>query len=310
MAKTNFSGPITTGPIQNNSGPRIGQTVRDVAWVTSKMSFPFSHLNFTVVTDANKLATTAANGAGTTNVTLIDPTQNIPGIASYGGFFAASIITLTSAGNDGTKNAVITGTDVFGNAQTETITMGNAGLVSSALTFLTVTSIVASAGTAGTLEVGVLEAGLITIPARSLFNQIPLGQTVTTLNKNLANNIVIPPFSRITNIELKVLEAFDTAGFDVQIGANVEAAGVTSVDLDYFAGDAANDLKAVGSFTTPATFDQNLVQYTNNLNVSALDAIGSEQDKAICITAATDDALTAGEAVLSIEWLQRINNTN
>tara|TARA_R100000935_G_scaffold16472_1_gene32689 strand:+ start:178 stop:1110 length:933 start_codon:yes stop_codon:yes gene_type:complete len=310
MAKTNFSGPITTGPIQNNSGPRIGQTVRDVAWVTSKMSFPFSHLNFTVVTDANKLATTAANGAGTTNVTLIDPTQNIPGIASYGGFFAASIITLTSAGNDGTKNAVITGTDVFGNAQTETITMGNAGLVSSALTFLTVTSIVASAGTAGTLEVGVLEAGLITIPARSLFNQIPLGQTVTTLNKNLANNIVIPPFSRITNIELKVLEAFDTAGFDVQIGANVEAAGVTTVDLDYFAGDAANDLKAVGSFTTPATFDQNLVQYTNNLNVSALDAIGSEQDKAICITAATDDALTAGEAVLSIEWLQRINNTN
>ena len=315
MARTNFSGPINVGRIQNTTGTSVSENVRNVAFVECHASFPVNHSNFTVTTDANKLAITGANGAGTTSVTLVDATQNVPGITSDGGFEAASVITLTSAGNDSGLTATITGTDVLGNAQTEAVApMGNAGLVSSTKTFKTVSSIaVSGAGTVGTLEVGVVETGLISVICRSTFNEYPLGQTATTSGKNLANNIVIPKFSRINDIRFVVNEAFDTAGFDMQIGANVaQAAGATlnSLDLDYFAGDADNDVKAIASHHIPTGMDQTVAQMKNCLNVSDDDAAGYEMDKAVVITAKTDDALTAGEGVLNMYWTQLINNTN
>jgi len=315
MARTNFSGPINVGRIQNTTGTSVSEDVRNVAFVECHASFPVNHSNFTVTTDANKLAVTGSNGAGTTSVTLLDATQNVPGITSDGGFEAASVITLTSAGNDSGLTATITGTDVLGNAQTEAVApMGNAGLVSSTKTFKTVSSIaVSGAGTVGTLEVGVIETGLISVICRSTFNEYPLGQTATTSGKNLANNIVIPKFSRINDIRFVVNEAFDTAGFDMQIGANVaQAAGATlnSLDLDYFAGDADNDVKAIASHHIPTGMDQTVAQMKNCLNVSDDDAAGYEMDKAVVITAKTDDALTAGEGVLNMYWTQLINNTN
>ena len=315
MARTNFSGPINVGRIQNTTGTSVSENVRNVAFVECHASFPVNHSNFTVTTDANKLAITGANGAGTTSVTLVDATQNVPGITSDGGFEAASAITLTSGGNDSALTATITGTDVLGNAQTEAVNpMGNAGLVSSTKTFKTVSSIaVSGAGTVGTLEVGVVATGLISVVCRSTFNEYPLGQTATTSGKNLANNIVIPKFSRINDIRFVVNEAFDTAGFDMQIGANVaQAAGATlnSLDLDYFAGDADNDVKAIASHHIPTGMDQTVAQMKNCLNVSDDDAAGYEMDKAVVITAKTDDALTAGEGVLNMYWTQLINNTN
>jgi hypothetical protein len=315
MARTNFSGPINVGRIQNTTGTSVSENVRNVAFVECHASFPVNHSNFTVTTDANKLAVTGSNGAGTTSVTLLDATQNVPGITSDGGFEAASVITLTSAGNDSGLTATITGTDVLGNAQTEAVApMGNAGLVSSTKTFQTVSSIaVSGGGTVGTLEVGVIETGLISVICRSTFNEYPLGQTATTSGKNLANNIVIPKFSRINDIRFVVNEAFDTAGFDMQIGANVaQAAGATlnSLDLDYFAGDADNDVKAIASHHIPTGMDQTVAQMKNCLNVSDDDAAGYEMDKAVVITAKTDDALTAGEGVLNMYWTQLINNTN
>jgi hypothetical protein len=314
MAKTNFSGPITTGPIQVNTGTTVGTNVRDAAWVQNKMAFPISYANFVVTTDADRLAVTGSNGASTTDVTLVDATQNVPGITSDGGFEMASVITLTSAGNDSARTATITGTDVLGNTQTEDVTMGNAGAVSSTKTFKTVTSItVDGSGTAGTLSVGVIETGLISMACRSLFNEYPLGQTSSTTDKNLANNIVIPAWSRITDIRFIVNTAFDTAGFDMQIGANVaQAAGsmTNSHDLDYFAGDTSNDVKGVASHHIPTGMDQTSAQMKNCLNVSDDDASGYEIDKVVIITAATDDTLTAGDGVLSIEWLQKINDTN
>ena len=314
MAKTNFSGPITTGPIQVNTGTTVGTNVRDAAWVQNKMAFPISYANFVVTTDADRLAVTGSNGASTTDVTLVDATQNVPGITSDGGFEMASVITLTSAGNDSARTATITGTDVLGNTQTEDVTMGNAGAVSSTKTFKTVTSItVDGSGTAGTLSVGVIETGLISMACRSLFNEYPLGQTSSTTDKNLANNIVIPAWSRITDIRFIVNTAFDTAGFDMQIGANVaQAAGsmTNSHDLDYFAGDSDNDVKGVASHHIPTGMDQTSAQMKNCLNVSDDDASGYEIDKVVVITCATDDTLTAGDGVLSIEWLQKINDTN
>jgi len=313
MARTNFSGPINVGRIQTNTGTSVSENVRNVAFVECHASFPVNHSNFTVTTDADKLAVTGSNGASTTSVTLVDSTQNVPGITSDGGFEAASVITITSGGDDSSKTATITGTDVLGNAQTEDLTLADTGAATSAKTYATVTDITLDSGSAGTLAVGVIETGLISVVARSLFNEYPLGQSSTTSNKNLANNIVIPKFSRINDIRFVVNEAFDTAGFDMQIGANVaQAAGATlnSLDLDYFAGDTDNDVKAIASHHIPTGMDQSLAQMKNCLNVSDDDASGFEMDKAVVISAKTDDALTAGEGVLNIYWTQSVNNTN
>ena len=314
MARTNFSGPINVGRIQTNTGSDISENVRNVAFVECHASFPVNHSNFTITDDDDKLAVTGSNGAGTTSVTLVDATQNVPGITSDGGFEAASSITLTSGGADNARTATITGTDVLGNAQTEDLTMASSGAATSAKTFKTVTSIaIDGSGTAGTLKVGVLETNLISVVCRSLFNEYPLGQSSTTTDKNLANNIVIPKFSRINDIRFVVNEAFDTAGFDVQIGANVAQANgsmTNSHDLDYFAGDSDNDVRTVASHHIPTGMDQTVAQMKNCLNVSDDDASGYEMDKAVVLSAKTDDALTAGEAVLNIYWTQQINNTN
>ena len=314
MARTNFSGPINVGRIQNTTGSIISENVRNVAFVECHASFPVNHSNFTVTTDANKLAVTGSNGAGTTSVTFLDTTANVPGITSDGGFEAASVITLTSGSNDSALTATITGTDVLGNAQTEDITMGNAGSVTTVKTFKTVSSItVSGSGTVGTLQVGVVATGLISVVCRSLFNEYPLAETADSSPKNLANNIVIPKFSRINDIRFVVNEAFDTAGFDMQIGANVaQAAGsmTNSLDLDYFAGDTSNDVKGVASHHIPTGMDQTVAQMKNCLNVSDDDAAGFEMDKVVVISAATDDALTAGEGVLNVYWTQMVNDTN
>jgi len=313
MARTNFSGPINVGRIQNTTGTSISENIRNVAFVECHASFPVNHSNFTVTTDDDKLAVTGSNGASTTTVTLVDATQNVPGITSDGGFEAASVITIISGGDDSSKTATITGTDVLDNAQTEDLTLADTGTATSTKTFKTVTSITLDSGSAGTLKVGVILSGLISVVCRSLFNEYPLGQSSTTSGKNLANNIVIPKFSRINDIRFVVNEAFDTAGFDMQIGANVaQAAGATlnSLDLDYFAGDADNDVRTVASHHIPTGMDQTVAQMKNCLNVSDDDASGFEMDKAVVISAKTDDALTAGEGVLNIYWTQQINDTN
>jgi len=231
-----------------------------------------------------------------------------------GGFEMASAVTLTSGSNDSALTATLTGTDVFGNAQTEAITMGSSTAVTTTKSFKTVTATtISGAGTVGTLEMGILETAQVTVPCRSLFNATPLGQTSSTTNKNLANNIVIPPFSRITNLFFVTTTAFDTAALDMQIGANVaQAAGATlnSFDQDYFAGDTSNEVQVVGNWHIPAYFDQTQAQATNCLNVSDDDASGYEIDKAVAITVNTDDIMTAGQGYLYIEWLQKINGTN
>ena len=316
MAKTNFSGPITTGPIQVNTGTTIGTNVRDAAWVKNTMSFPFTFAQFAVTTDDDRLATAADNGTGTTTMTFVSSTvtANVSGITAVGGFQSASCITIHSAGDDSGKTWAISGTDVLGNSQTETLTGASAGAtVTSAKTYQTLTSCVLSSASAGACKAGVLLTARVSVACRSLFNVNPLSQTSSSTNKNLANNIVIPAFSRISDIELIVTTAFDTGGFDMQIGSNVaQAAGslTNSFDHDYFAGDDDNDVKAIGNHHIPLYFDQTTAQMKNCLNVSDDDASGYEMDKVVVMSAITDDAITAGDAVLNVEWLQKINDTN
>ncbi len=313
MAKTNFSGPITTGPIQVNTGTTIGYDVRDAAFVQNTMAFPITYASFAYATDANRLAVTGSNPTSTETVTLVDATQNVPGITAVGGFEMASMITITSAGADSGKTATITGTDVFGNSQTEDLGLASAGVATSTKTFKTVTSIVLDAASANTLEVGIVKTGEVSVPLRSMFNASPLSQTSTTSGKNLANNIVIPAWSRITNINSIVTTAYDQNTF-MQLGANVaQASGATlnSFDPDYFAGrNATTDVKALGSHHIPVYFYQTTAQQKNCLNVSDDDASGYEIDKALALTVNCADTPTAGSSVLVVNWLQRINNTN
>jgi len=314
MAKTNFSGPITTGPIQVNTGTTVGTNVRDAAFVVNSMAFPFAFGSVAVTTDANKLATTTANPIGTTAVTFIDTTANVPGITAVGGFEMASAVTLTSSGNDSALTATLTGTDILGNAQTEAITMGSGALVTTTKTWKTVTNTtVSGAGTVGTLEMGVSAVKQVSILARSMFNANPLAQTSTTVNKNLANNIVIPPFSRITDIRLNNTVAWDQITY-VEIGTNVaQAAGATlnSLELDYFAGDAATDVKAIGSHHVPLFLKQTAAQQDSCMNASDGDASGYEVDKAIVITLTIASAApTTGNSYLTVDWLQKANATN
>ena len=314
MAKTNFSGPITTGPIQVNTGTTVGTNVRDAAFVKNSMCFPFDFNSIGVTTDPNKLAVTGSNGAATTTVVLVDATQNVPGITAVGGFEMASAITLTSGSNDSALTATITGTDILGNNQTEAITMGSSTAVTTVKAWKTVTEItVSGAGTVGTLEVGVLATALVSVLARSLFNENPLAQTSTTVGKNLANNIVIPPFSRITDIRLNNTVAYGQVT-TCRIGANVaQAAGATlnSIELDYFAGDASEDVKEIGSHHVPLFMIQSAAQQDSCMNVSDGDASGYEIDKAVIITITHASAIpTVGNSYLTIDWMQKINATN
>jgi len=314
MAKTNFSGPITTGPIQISTGTTVGTNIRDAAFIVNSMSFPFDFNSFAITTDDNKLAVTASNGASTTSVTLVDSTQNVPGITGIGGFEMASAISMDSAGDDSARTATITGTDILGNAQTEDRLMENAGQQLSLKAWKTVTAIdIDGSGTAGTLKVGVLVTALISIVARSTFNANPLSQTSTTTTKNLANNIVIPPYSRITDIRLNNTVAYSNK-ITMRIGANVaQASGATlnSMELDYFAGDTSEDVKEIGSHHVPLFMIQTAAQQDSCMNSSDGDATGYEVDKAVVITVAnTAAAPAAGNSYLTMDWLQKINNTN
>ena len=310
MAKTNFSGPITTGPIQVNTGTTVGTNVRDAAFVTNSMCFPFDFNSFAITTDPNKLGTTTANPTSTTTVTLIDATQNVPGITAIGGFEMASAITITSAGADSGKTATITGTDILGNSQTEDLGLASAGVATSLKAWKTVTAITYDSGTASTTEVGVLVTALISVLARSLWNANPLAETS---GGNLANNIVIPPFSRITDVRLNNSVAYSNA-LTIRVGANVaQAAGATlnSIELDYFAGDTSVDVKAIASHHVPVLLTQGAAQQDNCMNVSDGDASGYEIDKAVIITATNATAApSAGNSYLTIDWMQKINATN
>ena len=314
MAKTNFSGPITTGPIQVNTGTTVGTNVRDAAFVKNSMSFPFDFNSIGVTTDPNRLAVTGSNGVATTSVTFVDTTANVAGITSVGGFEMAAGVTLTSSGNDSALTATLTGTDILGNNQTEAITMANAGVVTTVKTWKTVTeTTVSGAGTVGTLEMGVLATALVSVLARSLFNENPLSQTSSTVGKNLANNIVIPPFSRITDIRLNNTVAYGQVT-TCRIGSNVaQAAGATlnSIELDYFAGDASEDVKEIGSHHVPLFMIQSAAQQDSCMNVSDGDASGYEIDKAVIITMTHASAIpTVGNSYLTIDWLQKANGTN
>ena len=65
------------------------------------------------------------------------------------------IVTILSAGNDAAKSFTVVGTDVNGDAQTESITGANAGTATGSEYFRTITSITAVGNPAGNVSAGI-----------------------------------------------------------------------------------------------------------------------------------------------------------
>tara|TARA_R100000900_G_scaffold80835_3_gene63532 strand:- start:542 stop:1168 length:627 start_codon:yes stop_codon:yes gene_type:complete len=100
--------------------------------------------------DADGISTAAAVG---NNAAL-----TIGGALASGGsctFDAGRIVTILSAGNDSSKSFTVVGTDVNGDAQTESITGANAGTATGSAYFKTVASITAVGNPAGNVSAGV-----------------------------------------------------------------------------------------------------------------------------------------------------------
>ena len=239
MARTNFSGPINEGNVQQNNQSNTttykpGLT-RNVGFVVAGQSFWLDHNAFTLTaagvanvaaaaqpTDGNMVLTGDAATIGTTIM---------PSINGYGG---AAQVTITSAADDSGNEMVLTGTDIYGLPQTETVQpMGNGGVVQSTKTWASITDAqvnLTSSGAAqqpaGNVSICVLATDKMTVLCQSTYNGFPgvgfgtagyqpSGTYGETVQSNLANNIVIPKNSRIMNISLITVEdPGQTAAFE------------------------------------------------------------------------------------------------
>ena len=318
MAKTNFSGPITTGRNQDNSP----EHVRDAQFLVNGASFymAFGYWNKTLDTD--RLATAVNNPIGTVTMTLESVAGTSVSGLDQGGIVPATEISLTSTDDDSGATMTITGTDCNGYVQTEDLTEPNAGVVYSAKQYQTVTSMVSDTAAVGALSAGVRVAGKTSWPLRSLFNQIPgsaaggAAETATSASKNLANNIVIPAQSRILTLSMMNHTAYSAGGFDVEFGSNLTQAGgsmTNSMDDNYFT--TTVDAKAVGEWTIGGAgggtaLPQAVALVPQQLNVSNGDTTGFPGEKILVMTAASDAAHTTGVSVVQCTWLQKNNGTN
>jgi|TARA_R110000803_G_scaffold29022_1_gene66547 hypothetical protein len=116
----------------------------------------------TVALDADGISAAASVG---NNAALV-----IGGALASGGAVSLShgrIVTILSAGDDSSKSFTVTGTDVNGDAQTESITGANAGTATGTKYFKTISGISAVGNPAGNVSAGVnaSAADVITVSA-------------------------------------------------------------------------------------------------------------------------------------------------
>ena len=336
MAKTNFSGPITAGKINNTTGFTPSQNVRNTGFVVMGQSFGFD--SALLAADADSIATAASNpagqGAGALTLTnTVDGTAAsgsfvMPGVGAtgtvsgaLGGVAGAAKVCIGSTGNDTGINFTIIGTDLFGNVQTEgAITGPNATAgtdVQSTLLYRTITSVVASGTLTGNITMGysyIGNASQAIYQLKSKYNVVPNGETPATSNKNLANNINIPARSRIVNWRVHLPIAFNMAGAST-IGFGTSSANVTGVptiDVDYFSVATAASLKTIATLNYADDFGTiTAVQSENYVDVSHADTPATSPiDKEILmvVNTAAGAAPTAGDAIITVEYLQSVNS--
>jgi hypothetical protein len=345
MARTNFSGPINEGSVQqtlNRTGAAdsyvwdvnaVTGRNRNVGFVKASQSFYFDHTSVTLVSAGAATISAAARPASglcalTANAATIGSTLS----PAINGNRSAAQIGITSAADDTDKTLVITGTDIYGCTQTESrvmvsggvqLTLKNFSSISSAQVTTTIGG--ANAQAAGNVSLGIIATNKITVLLQSDYNGLPgvgFGATGyqpngvygSTVTNNLANNITIPKFSRITNISMIQTEAYGQT-FSIEFGGNVNTDGsnTNTHDIDMFTTSSA-DLKAVGQYNlggaggagglVPAGKGQNC------LNVSNSDTLPFTSDKLMTATVDLGAGVTAGESFIVVDYLQAVNATN
>ena len=95
-------------------------------------------------------------------------------------FDSGRIVTILSAGNDAAKSFTVTGTDVNGDSQTESITGANAGTATGSKYFKTISGISAVGNPAGNVSAGVnASAADVIFAGRSRLKGVFLTSTAT-----------------------------------------------------------------------------------------------------------------------------------
>jgi hypothetical protein len=345
MARTNFSGPINEGSVQqtlNRTGAAdsyvwdvnaVTGRNRNVGFVKASQSFYFDHTSVTLVSaGAATISAAARPASGLCALTADAATIGSTLSPAINGNRSAAQIGITSAADDTDKTLVITGTDIYGCTQTESrvmvsggvqLTLKNFSSISSAQVTTTIGG--ANAQAAGNVSLGIIATNKITVLLQSDYNGLPgvgFGATGyqpngvygSTVTNNLANNITIPKFSRITNISMIQTEAYGQT-FSIEFGGNINTDGsnTNTHDMDMFTTSSA-DLKAVGQYNlggaggagglVPAGGGQNC------LNVSNSDTLPFTSDKLMTATVDLGAAVTAGESYIIVDYLQAVNATN
>ena len=345
MARTNFSGPINEGSVQqtlNKTGASnsyvwdvnaVTGRNRNVGFVKASQSFFFDHSSVTLVSaGAATIAAAARPATGVMVLTADAATIGSTLSPAINGNRSAAQIGITSAADDTDKTLVITGTDIYGCTQTESrvmvsggvqLTLKNFSSISSAQVTTTIGG--ANAQAAGNVSLGIIATNKITVLLQSDYNGLPgvgFGATGyqpngvygSTVTNNLANNITIPKFSRITNISMIQTEAYGQT-FSIEFGGNVNTDGsnTNTHDIDMFTTSSA-DLKAVGQYNLGGAGGAGgLVPAGNGgniLNVSNSDTLPFTSDKLMTATVDLGAAVTAGESYIIVDYLQAVNATN
>jgi len=365
MARTNFSGPITAGKKNDNSGGVFGDP-RNVGFVSTTQSFTFDFNQVLPFTGAYGPATIATivspgqNAAFTAN--MVATGNNITNLTQ--GFRGSAQVNITYNAAEAGDVVTIVGTDIFNVPTTDAITLpaGGATQTKSAAHFKTITSITNNNAPANNITIGQVVSAVaaqveMCIRARSLFNSFPMQQTTATLGatpstpagsnrqsqvrgplstagKNLANNIIIPAFSRITDMRIMTGVAFAgstnlVAGLGTHFSNNgaVPAGQVAPANQtfqkEYFCGIAdiqGLDTRHVGfAGELPFANGTNVTavqQYANYANVSDLEMASgvnasiTEKELIITLNANGGAVMSAGQATVLVSYLQGVNLTN
>ena len=111
----------------------------------------------TVAADADGVCQSQTPAVGGEQALTINGAQASGGVAT---FVAARLITIASASDDSARTFTVTGTDVNGNVQTESITGPATTTVTGTKYFRTVTQVSVDANTAGAITVGMANNSL------------------------------------------------------------------------------------------------------------------------------------------------------
>ena len=161
-----------------------------------------------------------------------------------------SRVTLLSAGDDSARTATVTGTDVYGNTQTETIEMANADTATGTKVFASVTSISVDGALAGNISAGILStvantASLVTITSASADESSNLF-TITGLDMdgNAQTEVIAGPEASATVTGRKTFSAIysvtptsNTTG-NVTVGIKGADSAIVSGQLEFYSSNS------------------------------------------------------------------------